>query len=102
MIGMMTAEEWSAVARTLAAECARLGFAVPAFRSPCPVAGHDRSIRRYPGQTVVKVSFQGREPIDVTSDLIDGCIAAQGDLEAPTVDQLRSALWIAAGEAVTA
>lgn len=99
---MMSQAEFAAVARSLMAECHRLGLTVPAFRSPCRVAGAHRSIRRTRvGQVVVHVSHIGRDVHSVTADLIDGVIAANDLTDAQTVETMRNALWVAAGEAVS-
>lgn len=94
------ASEFAAVARALQGECARLGIKAPAFRSP-PHQSGPRSIRRCPDGVVVAVRLD-RDEYAVTSDLIDGCIAANPDLDREAVELIRSELWLAAGAAVAA
>lgn len=97
---MMSVDEYTKVARSLQGEARRLGLTACAFRAPCRVAGN-RSIRRTrAGQVVVHVNFVGRDPIDVTGDLIDGVLAAQSDLDAVMTETMRNALWVAAGAAI--
>lgn len=94
-----TATEFAAIARWLGAECHRQGIVTPAFRSP-PRSNAQRTIRRCPSGVVVSVRLD-RDPRDVASDMIDGCIAAAGVPEAEG-QILRTALWEAAGLALAA
>jgi hypothetical protein len=92
--------EFSAIARALQTECARLGLTVPAFKVP-PRTCEARTISRHPAGTVVRIRLD-RDPHDVTADLIDGCVAAQADLERDAIELVRDALWVAAGMALAA
>lgn len=92
--------EFANIARALQSECARLGLAVPAFRAP-PRTCEARTISRHPTGVVVRVRLD-RDPHSVTADLVDGCIAANPELEGETIEMTRSALWEAAGMAVAA
>jgi hypothetical protein len=72
--GAGTVEGFAATARRLGDAARAAGLTVPAFRSPPRIAGVARSIRRYPGGTVVSVRLKGR-PLDVvTADMVDGVI----------------------------
>lgn len=95
---MTSPEEFSRIAKALDAEAARLGLTRPAFRIPCEMG--PRSIRRYPQGVVVRVAIRDRDPHDVTADLVDGVMAANPDIDKETTEQLRNALWVAAGRAV--
>jgi hypothetical protein len=83
-------------ARRLTAAARAAGLAVPAFRSPPRLAGADRSIRRYPGGTVVSVQLRGRPFADVAADMVDGVLAANR-LAGPAAEHLRVALTDAIG-----
>lgn len=95
-----TAEDFAAIARSLSRECQRLGIVTPGFRAPTH-QGLVRAIKHCPDGVVVLVSL-GRDPHSVTSDLIDGCVRAQGPLDAVAEEMIRGALWVAAGEAIAA
>lgn len=92
--------EFTIIARALQHECQRLGIVAPAFRSH-PHAPGTRSIRRCPDGIVVSVRLD-RDEHSVTSDLIDGCVVANPDLDREAIELVRSALWEAAGLAVAA
>lgn len=94
-----TSLEFAAIARWLGAECHRQGIVTPAFRSP-PRSNAARTIRRCPNGVVVAVRLD-RDPRDVASDMIDGCVVAAGVSEAEG-RILRLALWEAAGLALAA
>ena len=64
------------VARRLGAAAHAHGLAVPAFRSPPRTAGVARTLRRYPGGTVVSVRLRGRPFPAVVADMVDGVLAA--------------------------
>lgn len=98
---MTTAVEFARIARSLMAEARRLGLTVPAFRAPCRVPGNVRSIRRTRvGSIVVHVSYIGRDPHSVTTDMVDGVIAANPELDPVTIETMRNMLWVAAGDAM--
>lgn len=63
-------------ARRLGASARSSGLAVPAFRCPPRVAGAARTIRRYPGGTVVSVSLRDRPFDDVVTDMVEGVLVA--------------------------
>jgi hypothetical protein len=50
------------------------GLAVPAFRSPPRVAGAVRTIRRYPGGTVVSVHLRDRSHEAIAADTVEGVV----------------------------
>lgn len=89
---------FAAAARLLTREAAARGCVVPGFRSPPRLRGADRSLRRRPGGPVVAVRLQGRPWMAVLADMIEGIVVANGITGAPA-DELRAALWDAAGEA---
>jgi hypothetical protein len=64
------------VARRLGAAAHANGLAVPAFRCPPRAAGADRTLRRYPGGTVVSVRLRDRPFAVVVGDMVDGVLAA--------------------------
>jgi hypothetical protein len=67
-------EAFAAAARRLGDVARGAGLAVPAFRSPPRVAGAVRTIRRYPGGTVVSVRLRGRPHEAVAEDMIEGVV----------------------------
>src|SRR5215470_16895503 len=79
------------VARRLGAAAHAHGLAVPAFRSPPRTAGVARTLRRYPGGTVVSVRLRGRPFPAVVADMVDGVLAANRVAPADA-DVLRAAL----------
>lgn len=91
-------DEFTRIARSLMAECHRLGITVPAFRAPTH-SGSPRAIRRCPDGVVVSVKLD-RDPHAVTCDLVDGCIAANPGLDREAIEMVRGVLWEAAGFAL--
>jgi hypothetical protein len=63
-------------ARRLGAAARAAGLAVPAFRCPPRVAGAERTIRRYPGGTVVSVRLRDRPFDEVATDMVEGVLVA--------------------------
>jgi hypothetical protein len=63
-------------ARRLGAAARGAGLAVPAFRCPPRVPGVARTIRRYPGGSVVSVLLRGRPLEHVVSDMVEGVLVA--------------------------
>src|SRR5690242_13158195 len=78
-------------ARRLTAAARAAGLAVPAFRSPPRLGGAARSIRRYPGGTVVSVRLRDRQFADVAADMVEGVLAANS-VSGPAAEHLRAAL----------
>ena len=70
------ASRFAEAARTLGAAARAAGLAVPAFRCPPRVAGASRTIRRYPGGTVVSVRIRGRRFDQVAADMVEGVLVA--------------------------
>ena len=68
-------EAFAAAARRLGDTARAAGLAVPAFRSPPRVAGAERTIRRYPGGTVVSVQLRDRSREAVAADMVEGVVA---------------------------
>jgi hypothetical protein len=82
------------VARRLGAAAHANGLAVPAFRCPPRTAGAIRTLRRYPGGTVVSVRLRDRPFHTVVADMVDGVLAA--NRVAPADEpRLRAALHAA-------
>ncbi len=69
-------EHFAVTARTLADAARAAGLTVPAFRSPPRIPAAVRSIRRYPGATVVSVRLRDRSTDAVTADMVEGVIVA--------------------------
>src|SRR5688572_26117469 len=67
-------ELFAATARTLGDVARSVGLTVPAFRSPPRIEGATRTMRRYPGGTVVSVRLRGRPLEAVTADMVEGVI----------------------------
>ena len=67
-------EAFAATARRLGDAARAAGLAVPAFRSPPRVAGALRTVRRYPGGTVVSVRLRDRSPDAVAADMVEGIV----------------------------
>ena len=72
--GSSGVEGFAAVARRLADATRAAGLAVPAFRSPPRVPGAVRTLRRYPGGTVVSVRLRDRPFDAVIADMVEGVI----------------------------
>jgi len=72
----LPAHRFAEAARCLGAAAHAAGLAVPAFRCPPRLAGVDRTIRRYPGATVVSVRVAGRPFADALADMVEGVLVA--------------------------
>lgn len=72
--GSSGVEGFAAVARRLADATRAAGLAVPAFRSPPRVPGALRTLRRYPGGTVISVRLRDRPFDAVIADMVEGVI----------------------------
>ena len=83
-------------ARRLGAAARAAGLAVPAFRCPPRVPGVRRTVRRYPGGSVVSVVLRGRELDDVIGDMVEGVLVVNR-LEGEAADRFRGALCGAVG-----
>ena len=83
------------VARRLGAAAHAHGLAVPAFRCPPRTAGVARTIRRYPGGTVVSVRLRDRDFSAVVHDMVEGVLVAN-QVAAADGEHLRAALLAAA------
>jgi hypothetical protein len=78
-------------ARQLGAAAHANGLAVPAFRCPPRTAGAMRTIRRYPGGTVVSVRLRDRPFATVVDDMVEGVLVAN-HVAAHDAERLRRAL----------
>jgi hypothetical protein len=85
------------VARRLGAAAHDVELQTPAFRCPPRVPGAVRTIRRFPGGTVVAVSIEGRPWSAVVQDMVEGVLVANR-LDGRAAAQLRGALLAAASE----
>ena len=65
---------FSQAARRLGAAARAAGLEVPAFRCPPRLAGAERTVRRYPGGSVVSVRMRGRPFADVLADMVQGVV----------------------------
>jgi hypothetical protein len=83
-------------ARQLGAAARAAGLMVPAFRCPPRVPGAERTVRRYPGGSVVSVVLKGREQHDVQRDMVEGVLVVN-KLEGQAASRFRSALSDAVG-----
>jgi hypothetical protein len=80
-------------ARVLASVARHNGLKVPGFRSPPRLAGVDRTIRwSASGTCIVSVRVRGREPDDVTADLVEVANRFTGQMADGWRLALRSAL----------
>ena len=79
------------VARRLGAAAHANGLAVPAFRCPPRTPGVARTIRRYPGGTVVSVRLRDRPFTAVVADMVEGVLVANHVPPADT-GRIRAAL----------
>ena len=87
----LPALRFAEAARTLGAAARAAGLAVPAFRCPPRIAGAARTIRRYPGGTVVSVRLRGRPFEQALSDMVEGVLVAN-QVDADTQPHLRALL----------
>ena len=76
--GVGGVEAFAATARRLGDAARAAGLAVPAFRSPPRVAGALRTVRRYPGGTVVSVRLRDRSHDAVAADMVEGVVVTNG------------------------
>jgi hypothetical protein len=65
---------FSQAARRLGAAARAAGLTVPAFRCPPRVPGAVRTLRRYPGGSVIAVRLKGRPIADVAADMVEGVL----------------------------
>jgi len=96
--GPAPALRFAEAARLLGAAAHANGLAVPAFRCPPRTAGVMRSIRRYPGGTVVSVRLRGRPFATVVDDMVEGVLVANRVAD-PDTGRLRAALHASLGDA---
>ena len=87
----LPALQFTESARRLGAASRAAGLRVPAFRCPPRVAGAVRTIRRYPGGTVISVSLRGRPFEQVVADMVEGVLLANR-VEPPRAGALRAVL----------
>jgi hypothetical protein len=89
----LPATRFADVARRLGAATHAAGLAVPAFRCPPRAPEAQRTIRRYPGGSVVSVRLRDRPFADVVTDMVEGVLAANRvpEPDAPRVRALLTA-----------
>jgi hypothetical protein len=100
--GVGGVEAFAATARRLGDAARAAGLAVPAFRSPPRVAGAERTVRRYPGGTVVSVRLRDRSHDAVAADMVEGVVVTNrltGDAALRARTMLAEALVSAADPA---
>src|SRR6476646_8692472 len=78
-------------ARRLGSAAHAAGLVVPAFRCPPRIAGAARTIRRYPGGTVVSVRLRGRPFEAALDDMVEGVLVAN-QLQPDDAVRIREAL----------
>jgi hypothetical protein len=78
-------------ARRLGAAAHGAGLDVPAFRCPPRIDGAARTIRRYPGGTVVSIRLRGRPFEAALDDMVEGVLVANR-VEPRDAVRLRAAL----------
>lgn len=83
-------------AKRLGAAARAAGLVVPAFRCPPRVAGAHRTVRRFPGGSVVSVTLKGRTFGDVATDMVEGVVVVNR-LEGEAAHRFRRALLDAVG-----
>ena len=95
----LPAVRFAEAARSLGRAAHAVGLEVPAFRCPPKVPGAGRTLRRYPGGTVVAVRLRGRAFEEALADMVEGVLVANRVPE-PDATRLRPVLAAAAaGEA---
>jgi hypothetical protein len=85
-VDTLPALRFADAARRLGAAAHAAGLAVPAFRCPPRIAGATRTIRRYPGGTVVSVRLRGRSFEAALDDMVEGVLVAN---RVPPADAVR-------------
>jgi hypothetical protein len=94
----LPALRFAEAARRLGAAAHAAGLTVPAFRSPPRLAGAERTIRRYPGGTVVSVRLRDRPFEAALDDMVEGVLVANRVEPADAVrlrDVLEDAVHVA-------
>ena len=82
-------------ARRLGAAARAADLEVPAFRCPPRVPGAHRTLRRYPGGSVISVVLKDRQFAEVRADMVEGVLAVnrlQGEAATRVRDALLDAL----------
>jgi len=87
----LPAQRFAEAARTLGAATRAAGLVVPAFRCPPRIAGATRTIRRYPGGTVVSVRLRGRPFDQALADMVEGVLVTNR-IDVPAQPALRALL----------
>jgi len=95
----LPAVRFAEAARNLGHAAHALGLEVPAFRCPPKVPGAVRTLRRYPGGTVVAVSLRGRPFEEALADMVEGVLVANRVSEADATRFRPTLAAAAAGEA---
>ena len=95
----LPAVRFAEAARNLGHAAHALGLEVPAFRCPPKVPGAVRTLRRYPGGTVVAVSLRGRPFEEALADMVEGVLVANRVSEADAAGFRPALAAAAAGEA---
>ena len=83
-------------ARRLGAAAHAAELVVPAFRCPPRVPGACRTVRRYPGGSVVSVVLKNRPFEAVAADMVEGVLVVNR-LEGEAARRVRGTLLDAAG-----
>ena len=88
-------------AKQLGAAARAAGLVVPAFRCPPRVPGACRTVRRFPGGSVVSVVLKDRTFGEVAADMVEGVLVVNR-LEGEAARRFRVALLGAVGADVAA
>ena len=97
VVDNLPALRFAEAARRLGVAARGAGLAVPAFRCPPRIAGAVRTIRRYPGGTVVSVRLRGRPFEQALVDMVEGVLVANR-VDPSAAPALRALLRRAAGD----
>jgi hypothetical protein len=90
-VEQLPALRFADAARRLGAAAHAAGLEVPAFRCPPRLPGASRTIRRYPGGTVVSVRLRGRPFEAALDDMVEGVLVANR-VEPAAAVRIREAL----------
>jgi hypothetical protein len=89
----VSAVEFSALARSLTMGAKRAGLRSPGFRTPPVDRTRKRTVKRYAdGTAMVAVVIHARPWLEVTEDMIEGIIVANG-LSGNVAKAARRTLW---------
>ena len=85
-------------AKRLGAAARAAGLVVPAFRCPPRVPGASRTVRRFPGGSVVSVRLKDRAFDEIATDMVEGVLVVNR-LEGEAARRFRTSFLEAVGVA---